>query len=548
MGNSNSKKSNFIVQGGILAIAGIISRIIGFIYRVPLQNTIGDAGMGYYSAAFQIYSIMLIISSYSLPVAVSKLVSAKVAKGQYRNARKVFRGSLLFATLTGGATCLIVLFGADRLAGNLMSMPKSAIALRMLAPTLLIVAVMGVIRGYFQGLGTMTPTAFSQLIEQIINAIISVVAGVYLYEYGKKVADVLRDESYQPAWGAAGGTLGTGAGALAGLIVLICMYMLHKRSIAKSIRKDNSEHVDSFGKIFRIIIVTILPVILSTTIYNISDTLDQGIFNYVMDAKGYTALKAEYWGIYSTKYRVLTNVPIALANAMCSSIMPALTACIERGEYKNARHKVSIGIRFVMIISIPCAVGLAVLGRPLIDMMFTGEVDIPATLLKIGSSGVVFYSLSTLSNGILQGIDKMRIPVRNAAIALVIHLGILYLTIGIMDLKLYGVVISCVAFAVLVCILNWISIAKYLRYRQEIKRTFIIPLIAALIMGAFVFGTYFALSKAATELISVIVSVAVGVVVYFVLLLLLKGIKESEIRSLPGGRIIATIGRILHLL
>lgn len=332
MSDNKPQNSNFIVQGGILAAAGIISRIIGFIYRIPLQNTIGDAGMGYYSAAFQIYSIMLIISSYSLPVAVSKLVAARAAKGQYRNARRFFHGALLFATLTGGATCLIVLFGADRLAGNIMSMPKSAIALRMLAPTLLIVAIMGVIRGYFQGLGTMVPTAFSQLIEQIVNAVISVVAGIYLFEYGTKVAALLHDEDYSSAWGAAGGTLGTGAGALAGLLVLLIMFLVHKRRMRKSIKRDNAKSLDSFGKVFSSIVITVLPVILSTTIYNISDTLDQGVFNYVMDVKGFSAIKAEYWGIYAGKYRVLTNVPIALANAMCSSIMPSLAACMENGS------------------------------------------------------------------------------------------------------------------------------------------------------------------------------------------------------------------------
>lgn len=549
MAQQQSKKSNnFIVQGGILAIAGIISRIIGFIYRVPLQNTIGDAGMGYYAAAFQIYSIMLIISSYSLPVAVSKLVAAKVAKGQYRNAKKVFHGALFFATLTGGATCLVVLFGADTLAGSIMSMPKSAIALRMLAPTLLIVALMGVIRGYFQGMGTMMPTALSQLVEQIVNAIVSVVAGLYLYEYGKKVADVLREDSYQPAWGAAGGTIGTGAGALAGFLILLLMFLFHKRTMRRNIKRDVTNRVDSFGKIFGVIIVTVLPVILSTTIYNISDTLDQGIFNYVMDVKGYTAIKAEYWGMYSSKYRVLTNVPIALANALCSSMMPALTGCIERGERKSARHKVAIATRFVMIISIPCAVGLAVLGKPIISLMFTGEVDIPATLLKIGSSSVVFYSLSTLSNGVLQGIDKMRIPVRNAAIALVLHLGILYLTISVMDLKLYGVVIACVSFALIMCILNWMSIAKHLHYRQEIIRTFIIPTVASAIMGFFVWLIYFVMSKTSSDLISCVVAVAVGVVIYFVTLMLLKGVRENEIRSFPGGRIIVTIAKIFHLL
>ena len=548
MAENRPQNSNFIVQGGILAAAGIISRIIGFIYRIPLQNTIGDAGMGYYSAAFQIYSIMLIISSYSLPVAVSKLVAARAAKGQYRNARRFFHGALLFATLTGGATCLIVMFGADQLAGNIMSMPKSAIALRMLGPTLLIVALMGVIRGYFQGLGTMVPTAFSQLVEQIVNAVISVVAGVYLFEYGTKVAALLRDEDFAPAWGAAGGTLGTGAGALSGLIVLLIMFLVHKRRIRKDIVRDNARFVDTYGRIFSAIIVTVLPVILSTTIYNISDTLDQGVFNYVMDAKGFSDIKAEYWGIYAGKYRVLTNVPIALANALCSSMMPSLAACIENGERRTARHKVAIGIRFVMMVSIPCAVALAILGRPLISLMFTGEVEIPAMLLRMGSASVVFYSLSTLSNGVLQGIDKLKIPVRNAAIALVLHMGILYLTISVFDWKLYGVVIACMAFGLLMCILNWISIAKHLRYRQEMRRTFVVPIIASAVMGVIVWLTFFIMSKFQSDLISVITASVIGTVVYFILLLLLRGVRERELRGLPGGGVIVAIARLFRLM
>ncbi|MBQ6575088.1 MAG: polysaccharide biosynthesis C-terminal domain-containing protein, partial [Lachnospiraceae bacterium] len=429
-----------------------------------------------------------------------------------------------------------------------MSMPKSAIALRMLAPTLLVVALMGVIRGYFQGLGTMVPTAFSQLIEQIVNAVISVVAGIYLFEYGGKVAAILRDQDYQSAWGAAGGTLGTGAGALAGLLVLMIMFLVHKRMIRKDIIKDSARFVDSYGKIFSVILITVLPVILSTTIYNISDTIDQGLFNYVMDVKGFSSIKAEYWGIYAGKYRVLTNVPIALANALCSSMMPSLAACIENKERRLARHKVAIGTRFVMILSIPCAVGLAILGRPLISLMFTGEVEIPAMLLRMGSASVVFYSLSTLSNGVLQGIDKMKIPVRNAAIALVLHLGILYLTISVFDWKLYGVVAACMAFGLIMCILNWISIARHLHYRQEIRRTFIIPLISSVIMGGVMWLLYFILSKTSTDLISVVVTSLVGMIVYFIVLMLLHGVRESEIRSLPGGNIIATVARLFRLL
>ena len=547
MGNKNSKSTNFIVQGGILAMAGVIARLIGLIYRVPMQRTIGDAGMGYYSAAFQIYSLMLIISSYSLPVAVSKLIAGYTARDEYKNAKRIYNCSMLFACFTGGITCLIVFFCADFLAG-LIKLPKSAIALRILAPTLLVVAIMGVMRGFFQGNGSMVPTAASQLVEQIINAIVSVVAAKFLFDYGLGVSGLLRDDDYAAAYGAAGGTLGTSAGALAGLICLIIVYLISKRDFNYRVRHDENRHSDTFGRMLFALILTVLPVLLSTTVYNLSDILDQGIFNYVMDTKGLSEVKAEHWGIFSTKYKVLTNVPVALASAVCSSMMPSLTGCIRREEYKIARRKVSLAMRFTMILSIPCAVGLAVLGKPIISTLFQGEVDIPATMLKIGSIAVVFYSMSTLSNGVLQGIDKLNIPVRNAAIALVLHVGILYFMLDMFNMGLYGVVISCVLFALIMCILNWLAIRKYLKYQQEIVRTFVIPTISSIIMGLVAWLSNFLISKALSSLISLAISIALSVCVYFVLLIKLKGVKEKEIRSFPGGNLMAAIARFFRLL
>lgn len=547
MGNKNSKSTNFIVQGGILAMAGVIARLIGLIYRVPMQRTIGDAGMGYYSAAFQIYSLMLIISSYSLPVAVSKLIAGYTARDEYKNAKRIYNCSMLFACFTGGITCLIVFFCADFLAG-LIKLPKSAIALRILAPTLLVVAIMGVMRGFFQGNGSMVPTATSQLVEQIINAIVSVVAAKFLFDYGLGVSGLLRDDDYAAAYGAAGGTLGTSAGALAGLICLIIVYLISKRDFNYRVRHDENRHSDTFGRMLFALILTVLPVLLSTTVYNLSDILDQGIFNYVMDTKGLSEVKAEHWGIFSTKYKVLTNVPVALASAVCSSMMPSLTGCIRREEYKIARRKVSLAMRFTMILSIPCAVGLAVLGKPIISTLFQGEVDIPATMLKIGSIAVVFYSMSTLSNGVLQGIDKLNIPVRNAAIALVLHVGILYFMLDVFNMGLYGVVISCVLFALIMCILNWLAIRKYLNYQQEIVRTFVIPTISSIIMGLVAWLSNFLISKALSSFVSLAISIALSVCVYFVLLIKLKGVKEKEIRSFPGGNLMAAIARFFRLL
>ncbi|OYP28849.1 hypothetical protein CG709_06935 [Lachnotalea glycerini] len=191
MGKRRNSESNFIIQGSILAVTSVICRLIGILYRIPLTNIIGDEGNGYYSCAFEVYSIMLLLSSYSLPIAVSKLVSARVAKGQRKNADRIYKGSLIFAGIAGVTVSLVTYFGADFLSGTLMSQPMSAFALKILAPTLVLSAIMGVIRGYFQGLGTMIPTVFSQIIEQIMNAVVSVVAAYYLYSYGKKLDALL---------------------------------------------------------------------------------------------------------------------------------------------------------------------------------------------------------------------------------------------------------------------------------------------------------------------------------------------------------------------
>ena len=295
----NSRRSNFIVQGGILATAGIISRLIGLLYRVPLTNIIGDEGNGLYAAAFQIYSIMLLISSYSLPLAVSKLVSSRAAKGQYKNARKIFRGAFIFALISGGVVTVIVFFGADFFAGTLMTEAKSAVALRVLGPALLIVALMGVMRGYFQGMGTMMPTAISQILEQIVNAVMSIMAAKFLFQYGTKVAALLRDDSYAAAYGAAGGTFGTVAGALMGLLFLFLVLLSRNRTFKKQMNKDAGRYIESYGQIFRVLLLTILPVIMSAAIYNISDPLDQSIFNYIMTKNGMGDIQTSYWGMFS---------------------------------------------------------------------------------------------------------------------------------------------------------------------------------------------------------------------------------------------------------
>ena len=552
MSSKDTKETNVLAQASILMVAGIVTRIIGVLYRSPVTSIIGDEGNGYYSIAVNIYTMILLISSYSIPMAVSKVVSAKMAVHQYKIAHKVFKCALIYVLVIGGIASLITFFGASVLIPS--NQPKAIPVLRILAPTIFFSGFLGVFRGYFQGLGTMMPTAVSQIIEQIFVLIASIAGAYVLYHRGEKVGALLHNENYAPSYGAAGASLGPVVGSLIGLIFLLLVYFSYRGRFKAQVKRDTSGTVDSYSTIFRLIVLTILPVLLSTTVYNISNVIDIRIYNSVMIQKGMEDVKAYNWGVYSGKYRVLVNVPIALANAMCSSIVPVLTGLVVREEYRQAKEKISQAMRFTMIVAIPSTIGMSVLARPIITMLFRGEIDLAVSLLHVGSISIIFYTMSTLTNGVLQGINKMKIPVRNACIALVIHIVFLYAALE-MDMGIQAVVYANILFAVIVCILNHLAIRKYIRYRQEFIRTFAIPLASSAIMGVVVGLIYWLLSKALSGMgkalssfLIVMICIVIGAVVYFMAMLFLKGITKDDLMKMPGGRTVYTIAAKCHLM
>ena len=546
MSERNKKiRNGIVIQGSILAIAGLIVRAIGIVRRIPLTNIIGDAGNGFYGAAYEIYAIILLLSSYSLPLAVSKMVAARVSRGQYRNAKKIFKASLVFAVISGGLACLFVLFFADFLAGTVMSEPMSATALRVLAPTLLIVAVMGVFRGYFQGLGTMTPTAISQIVEQIVLVITSLLFADMAFGRGQLYDNLMMSDVYAPAQGAAGATLGCGIGALAGLAFLLLVYFVSRGNMNKAEQKDVTRANEDYISIFRILFLTIVPVILSSVAYNLCGVLDQSIFNHYMTDLGLGAEQTDIWGVYSGKYKVLINLPIALASAMCSAIVPSLSGSFSNNDIAGARSKVATAIRATMMVTIPGAVGLSVLGTPIVDMLFSGEVDLAGQMLLFGTLSIVFYALSTLGNGILQGIGKMYIPIINAIIALAVHLLALWAMLYYMNLGIMAVVFSNIIFSLVMFILNHLAIRKLIGYKQELIKTFMIPLIVSLVMGAVSFGVYHLFRLFLPLTTSCIIAIAVAIVVYFIGMVLLKGFRESELAHIPliGNMLVSVLKR-----
>ncbi len=542
-------KTSFLMQGTILAMAGILVRIIGLIYRIPMTNILGEEGIGVYSSAYQIYNIILLLSSYSLPLAVSKLVSAKMAVREYRNAYRIFCGAFVFALIVGTLACAITWFGADFFAQVVLNMPEAAAAIRVLAPAIFVMALLGVLRGLFQGQGTMIPTALSQIFEQIINAVVSVLAAYYLFQYGLRSDKVHGTDIYANAYGAAGGTLGTLMGAVTALVFCAFVYFLYNRVIQRQLRRDKSDSWDSYKDIGKVLMMTIMPVIMSSVIYNISSLIDNSMFGYYMESTAQMDSYKSVWGAFSGKYLVMVHVPVAIATSMASSVIPTLSKAMARRDRGGALDSINQIIRFTMLIAIPSAVGLAVLAEPIMLVLFSGKNEAAITMMTWGSSAVVFFSLSTVTNGVLQGIGHMKEPIINAALSLVLHVVLLAAMLWGFEMDIYGVVAANILFGASMCVLNALSIRRIMEYRQEIKKTFLLPIACSAVMGAAVWGLY-QLIYIGTDhhLISMAISIVIGVFLYFVLLLMLKCVDEVELSGMPFGRTLASFGKKLHLL
>lgn len=536
----SAPKDDFIAQGTMLAVATVITKVIGAIYRIPLANTLGDTGNGFYGYAYQIYAMALMVSSLSLPTAVSKLVSAKMAVGEKRNAVRVFLSSMLFAIVVGITVTAVIFFGADVIAAYWMKSPLSVYALKMLAPGLFLVAVMAVIRGYFQGLGSMMPTAISQIIEQIIRAVISIVGASIFTDIGMRAGEKAGEELLGPAYGAAGATLGTVLGALIALIFLCFLLFTYKGHMKKQYRTDRTGKQDSYRHLLKILVLTALPILFSTAVYNINQILDLTIFNHIMESQGY--VEEEYMalqGIYSGKYDPLVNVPLSISTALCASVVPSLTAAVAMRSRKQVHEKIDQTLRLTMVLTIPCGAGFLVLASPLMVLLYNDTSMTPAYLLMMGSVVVVLYGWASISNSILHGLNYITSPAINAAIALVVHI-VAFVIMMLLGMNVYALAAGNIVFAICMCWLNQRKVRKVCGFRINVMDTFIKPIIASAVMGVVAYAVYLVLDLLiGGRWIPVSVAVIVAMAVYVVVMLKIGTLSEDDIEALPmGGRLL----------
>lgn len=544
---TNTTKSantgNLLVQGSILAIAGILVRFIGLLYKVPMIRILGQEGMGYYNTAYEIYNIGLILSSYSLPLAMSKLIAARRVRKQYQDVERVYISGMTFSAIAGGLMTLILLLGGDFITAAIFKSPSSALPLKVMAPTIFVFSIMGVIRGYFQGRGNMIPTSVSQIIEQIVHAAVSIAAS---YAFLQWFADQANPRSY----GAAGGTLGTLCGAVVALLYLALMMLLYRKCNARTLRRRQQIPAESWSHVYSALLLTLTPIILSQFVYQLSGSVDNSLFGQIMDAKGLAeAERATLLGVYGGEYRLLSNVPVAIASSLGASMIPSIVQSRTRHNLREVKYKIYMTVKFNMLIAIPCAAGMGVLAGPIMQLIFHDNSELSANLMQIGSFAVVFFSLSTVTNAVLQGIDRMSKSVTHSAISLAIHAVLVYIMLKHLDWNVYGLVIGNVTFALVVCILNWFSIGRALRYRQEIRTTFALPLLAAAIMGACSRGIFYGIyTLSGHNTISMLVTIPLAIVIYAVLIAVFHVVTEDELPEMPFGRKLLALFRHLRLM
>jgi len=536
------KGKNYIKQAGILAIAGVLVRIIGMLYRSPLYRVIGQDGNGLYAMSYNIYALILMISAYSIPSALSKAMAGKLTFHEYKNANRIFRCSLVYVMIVGAVASGFTFFVLP----NFLDDSRGTLVLQVFAPVIFFQGILGVLRGYFQARKDMTKTSISQILEQIFNAFGSV-GFAYLLTMSLKAGT-----DKHSIRGAMGSALGTGLGVVVAMLLMIFIYLHYSKEEKELIKQDTSE-IEPYSKIFKMIFSTVTPFIMSTFIYNVSISSNQKIFQkFMLDFNNVEATVTTGQYSWFSNAVVFATIPIAMASAMAASLVPNLAGAMEEKNLKKAKDFVNTSFRVIMLIAIPMAVGLSVFAREIIQSFFPREgVKQTSNILVCLLFGIIFASVSTLTNSVLQAIGKLHTPVINASIALVLQTVVLVLFIDNFDAKygVYGLVVAYTVYYFFVCVLNARGVKKHLGYSQDILNVYARPLVSAVVMG--ILGFYINKGMRYLELgiiIRLVVGITLSVIIYGIAIAVFKAVDEKILLNMPMGARLVKVYKKFNLI
>lgn len=518
---------NFLKGAAVLGAAGLIVKIIGAIYRIPLTNLIGTEGIGYYQPAYQVYNLLLVISLAGFPTAIARLVSEKYALGNPEGAHQIYKVSMKVILAISVVSTLFVWLFAQQIS-DALGYPGTYYSLLALAPALFIVPIMSVYRGYFQGMQNMVPTALSQVIEQLVRFAV----GLYL-------AYALSTTSLQKAAG--GASFGASAGGIAGFILVLGMYIKSRDKINDNIKKSGNNSLEDTKKVVKRLLYIAIPITIGASIVPLMGLIDAKLVSLRLLQINYTVTEVtDLYGQLSGTAQTFINFPQVFSIAIAMSLVPSIVEAHTKRDLETLNQTANLGIRTSFIIGIPSAFGLFILSEPIIALFYpalgTDKHQSVGQLLAILAISVIFLTLVQSLTAILQAVDKQRIPVKNLAVGALVKIVLTYILVGIPTFNVQGAALSTIAAYMTAALLNYVDINKHTEIKVSIIKVAMRPLLASIIMGAAVYFTY----RLGLDILGMkkgaLAAIFVGIAVYVIALPISGTITKEDMTLLPKGQ------------
>ena len=525
--NTSLGKNVLMLMGGLFA-----AKLMGLIYRIVIINIdgFGDVGNGYYSVGYTIYSVLLTLSSIGVPAVISKLVSERIASGDYKGSQRVLRVSFGLFLSVSVVSAAFLYFGSDWIAASILKVPDAALTMKALAPAVIFACAIAVLRGYFSGMGSMKATSSSQVVEQFFNCVLSILFVWLCIGQG-------------PAKMAAAGNLSTSASILAALIYLIFFYWRRSREIRTSCRTQTAPADDRTTKaMVGMILALSIPMTASSLISALNEFIDtftvtnciQTAYSGILTAKADLEAKAAEAAGLLSKVNTIINLPLALNTAFSTALVPAVSAAVAKKDAVLAGKKLSFSMLASLTIMFPCGVGLAVLSDPILHLLYPNASS-GALLLALSVIPMMFLALTCIVNSGLYGIGEARLPALALGIAAVLKLLLNLLLISRPAIQVYGAVISSIVCDAVVFLIVYLALRRRMPLTLHFWPHVLKPAFCAAVMGVAVWGTHTLLKGVAGNAVATAAAVIVGVVVYGLLVVIVRVLTAEEVQSLPLG-------------
>lgn len=523
--NLNVKRERFLTNVLVVMVSQILIKLVGLVYKIYLTNKegFGDAGNAIYGSGYQIYSLLLLVSSIGIPSAIAKLVSERLANDDYKGAFRIFKVSFYTVGIIGFICTCLLFFGADFIANSLLLIPEAELTLKCLAPSIVIVALASTIRGYFNGRSAMKATANSQSLEQIFKTLFTIII-VELVAFGYSNNTELM---------AAGATLATTLSIILSFIYIYIFYARRKKIFNEENQKyaQNYEEESLFRTIKKILIVSI-PISLTSIISSINKSIDsvtvmRGLTNFM------SREEAQFqYGILSGKVDTLVSLPLSVNIAIAVAILPYLSFAYEKKDHKGIIKNLNMAILVTLLIAFPCAFGMSVFAGPILRLVFPNAAS-GANILAAISPLIVFSVLTQTINSALQGLGDYKTPVIALIFGAIVKTILNLILIPIETIGIYGAIVSSIICQFIAFIIGFIKLKKMTSLKLDSIKCVIKPLLASIIMSIIAYGVYYALQQAISGKISTVIAIFLAAIVYGIFILVLKVFSKDEMEELP---------------